>query len=59
MATIKEARTNANLSQAAMSELLDIPKRTIEAWESGERKPPSYVEKLVIAELNRIANKKE
>lgn len=41
-----------------MSEKMEIPQRTIEAWESGTRKPPSYVEKLVIDELLRIANSK-
>ena len=38
-----------------MSELLEIPKRTIEDWEAGKRKPPAYVERLVIRELERIA----
>lgn len=52
---IKEARLNAGLTQAQMSELLEIPKRTIGDWETGTRKPPAYVEKLVIRELERIA----
>lgn len=55
--TIKEARLNAGLTQAQMSELLEIPKRTIGDWETGTRKPPAYVEKLVIRELERIAEK--
>ena len=53
--TIKEARKNAGLTQAEMSELLEIPKRTIEDWETCKRKPPVYVERLVIRELERIA----
>lgn len=53
--TIKEARLNAGLTQARMSELLEIPKRTIGDWETGQRTPPIYVEKLVIRELERIA----
>ncbi len=53
--TIKEARLNAGLTQARMSELLEIPKRTIGDWETGKRTPPAYVEKLVIRELERIA----
>lgn len=53
--TIKEARLNAGLTQAQMSYLLEIPKRTIGDWETGTRKPPAYVEKLVIRELERIA----
>ena len=61
MPTIREARLKAKLTQAAMSERLGIPKRTIEEWESQNRKPPEYVERLVIAELERIArgNQKE
>ena len=54
--TIKEAREYANLTQAKMSELLEIPKRTIEDWENERRKPPIYVEKLIVKELVRIAD---
>lgn len=53
--TIKEARKKAGLTQAKMSDLLEIPKRTIGDWETGTRTPPIYVEKLVIRELERIA----
>jgi DNA-binding transcriptional regulator YiaG len=53
--TIKEARLNAGLTQQRMSEVFEIPKRTIENWETGKRNPPAYVEKLVIRELERIA----
>ena len=53
--TIKDARLNAGLTQARMSELLEIPKRTIGDWETGTRKPPAYVENLIIRELERIA----
>lgn len=55
MTTIKEARLSAGLTQARMSEILEIPKRTIGDWETGKRTPPTYVEKLVIRELERIA----
>lgn len=55
MTRIKEARLNAGLTQAKMSEVFEIPKRTIENWETGKRNPPAYVEKLVIRELERIA----
>lgn len=53
--TIKEARLNVGLTQQRMSEVFEIPKRTIENWETGKRNPPAYVEKLVIRELERIA----
>lgn len=55
MSKIKEARLKAGISQAEMSKRLEIPKRTIEAWEMGDRQPPAYVERLVVAELERIA----
>lgn len=51
--TIKEARTQAGWSQAALAAYLDIPKRTIENWESGVRIAPEYVEKLVVNEILR------
>ncbi|MDD7348114.1 MAG: helix-turn-helix transcriptional regulator [Clostridiales bacterium] len=57
MKTVKEARLEAGLTQAKMAEIMGIPKRTIEAWEAGDRTPPAYVERLVIAELERIGEK--
>ena len=48
---IKEARLRAGLSRAEMSKQFDIPARTIEDWESGRRKPPAYVEKLIVDKL--------
>ena len=56
--TIKEARQAAGLSQAEMSRLFEIPKRTIESWEAGERKPPVYVEKLIVEKLMQMSEKK-
>ena len=58
MSEIKEARLKAKLTQSEMSERLKIPKRTIEDWERGTRKPPEYVERLIIAELERITKEK-
>lgn len=54
MSKIREARIAADLTQDAMAEKLGIPKRTIQDWEAGRRNPPDYVERLVIAELERI-----
>lgn len=58
MTKIEEARRAAGLSKAKMSELLEIPYRTIQNWESGTNEPPAYVERLVIRELERIAGKR-
>ena len=51
---LKEARTHAGLTQAEMSERFEIPKRTIENWETGQRKCPVYVEKLIVEKLEEI-----
>ena len=57
--TIKEARLAAGLTQKAMSEMLGIPKRTIEEWEAGKRTPPTYVEKLVVEKLESIKKERD
>lgn len=40
-------RSLTGLSQQAFSDKYEIPKRTIEDWERGRRKPPEYVVKLL------------
>lgn len=54
MNKIKEARIAAGLSQRRMAEMMGIPRRTIENWESGVNTPPEYVERLVVQELERV-----
>lgn len=53
---IKEIRAMSGLTQKAFAEKYGIPKRTLESWEMGERKPPEYVvallEKAVKADMN-------
>lgn len=51
---LKEARIAAGLTQAEMAELFEIPKRTLESWDMGERKPPAYVTKLIIEKLESM-----
>lgn len=48
---IREARIAAGLTQAEMSRIFEIPTRTIEHWEAGTRKPPAYVERLIVEKL--------
>ncbi len=59
MSRIKEARLNAGLTQEQMTSVLGIPRRTVQNWEKGVAKPPEYVERLVIAELERLQKSKE
>lgn len=39
-----------------MSDIFEIPKRTIENWEQGSREPAPWAEKLVVAELKRMVD---
>lgn len=50
---IIEWRHNAGMSQVAMAKYFGMPRRTVESWEMGERVPPEWVARLVIAELKR------
>lgn len=56
--TIKEARQAAGLTQQAMSDLLGIPKRNIENWEGGQRKPPAWAERLIVEKLESLSRPK-
>lgn len=51
----KNARLAAGLTQQQMADLFQIPKRTIENWETGQRKPPEYVKILILEKLQRLA----
>ena len=55
MSKIKEARLKAGLSQAQMSEIFEIPKRTIEDWDRGARQCPRWAELLIVEKLERLA----
>lgn len=57
MNEIQKARKDAGLTQQEMSDLLLIPKRTIENWESDKRTPPIWAEKLVVEKLKSLGNK--
>lgn len=44
---IKDIRKQSGLARVAFSKKYGIPIRTIEDWESGKRKPPEYVLRLL------------
>lgn len=60
MTTIRDARKAAGLSQQGVTDILGIPRRTLQDWESGRRTPPGWAEALVVEKLGKIAkdNKK-
>lgn len=45
--TIKELRVSTGMTQQEFAEYFNIPRRTIENWEGGKRKPPEYVIELI------------
>ncbi|WP_455057835.1 helix-turn-helix domain-containing protein [Jutongia sp.] len=45
--TIKEIRDITGLSQVEFGKKYDIPRRTIQNWETGERQCPPYMLKLL------------
>lgn len=50
---IKELRIRYGLTQKQLSEITDIPERTIQNWEGGQRKCPEYVENMVAGLLEQ------
>lgn len=52
---IKDARLKAGLSQIKMSEVMGIPRRTIEDWDAHRSVPTHWAERLIIKELEQIA----
>lgn len=56
MTAIKLERIKHGLTQEHLGKLFDIPVRTIQNWESGIRKCPSYIEKMILDKLNQIFN---
>lgn len=51
---LKQARKEANLTQAGMADIMGIPVRTIQDWEISRSTPPSYVIRFVLNELNSL-----
>ncbi|MCU0079360.1 helix-turn-helix domain-containing protein [Extibacter muris] len=51
---IRKSRMEAGLTQQQMSDMLEIPIRTIKDWEAATHNPPKYVEKLIIEKLESI-----
>lgn len=44
---IKELRLSTGMTQQEFADYFNIPKRTIENWESDKRNPPVYVVELI------------
>ena len=57
MSKIKEERLKLGLTQHQLAEITGIPFRTIQNWETGQRKCPEYVEKLLLFYLENTTKK--
>ncbi len=44
---LKEIKQHFGLTQKSLSEITEIPKSTIEAWERGTREPPVWLPKMI------------
>lgn len=51
--TVKELRIACGMTQQAFADYFEIPKRTLEDWEAGRRKPPEYLVKLIEYKLKK------
>ena len=45
--TFKDLRTSSGMTQKVFAEYFNIPKRTVENWEGGQRKCPEYLLSLM------------
>ena len=57
--TIKEARERRGMSRKDIAKWLEIPYRTIQNWETGERQCPPYMEKLIVEKILTGEQKKD
>lgn len=51
--TIKELRVKSGMTQKAFAEYFDIPHRTIQNWEGGQRQCPDYLLSLMQYKLEK------
>ena len=55
----KELREQSGMNKMQFSHYFEIPYRTIQNWELGTRKCPSYILKLMLYKLNNEKKKEQ
>ena len=50
---IDDARRAAGMTIKALAEILEAPYRTVQNWCDGSRVPPAWLQRLIIAEIER------
>lgn len=53
--TIKESRIKTQLTAEETAKLLGFPLKTWLAWEEEERRPPKYIEQLILERLESLS----
>lgn len=56
---IKDARERLHMTQTEFAKFIDMPKRTLEDWESGKSKPAKYVMEMIMEKVFAIADMEE
>lgn len=54
---IKKARQDKGLSREDVTELIGVPRSTLEKWENGRRTPPEYVIRMYLLALENLESK--
>ena len=57
--SLKSARKALGLSQRAFAELFEIPRRTVESWETATKPAPKYLRKLLLEKLHTMIESQE
>lgn len=58
---LKSIRSELGMNRTQFSEYMEIPLRTLEEWEAGRRKMPSYVLRLILyyTKIEKLMRDKE
>ena len=51
--TFKELRLASGMERGEFAEYFEVPYRTVQSWELGERKCPEYILKLMLYRLQK------
>ena len=54
---IRDLRTRAGLTIKQLADLLNAPYRTIQDWDGGLHKPPAWIERIVLKEIEKKLKK--
>ena len=50
---LHELRAELHITQREAYTALEVPQRTYEHWESGDRTPPEYIQRIILRQLRQ------